>query len=110
MPALFDDLNRLKSYGGNESNNRAARQNKWGKSRREFDGECIQRMRGRVIVVIEVREPRTVGHFREMAGRMKMVEMCVDEFGVVVIRSAVDMLERRQKERHQQCDAGLRGG
>ena len=67
-------------------------------------------MRVRMVVVIEVREVRAAGFIDGTFSGMEVIEMCVDELGVIVLRSGVDMLKRRQKERHQQRDAGLECG
>jgi hypothetical protein len=64
----------------------------------------------RVVIVVEVRELRPVGFLDGTLGGVEMIEMRVYELGVIVIRSGVDMLERRQKECHEQGDAGLQCG
>jgi len=48
--------------------------------------------------------------FNGTIGSMEMVEMRVYEFGVIVIRSGVDVLKRRQKKGQQQCNAGFECG
>jgi hypothetical protein len=63
-----------------------------------------------MVIVIEVREPWTAGFVDWIGRSMEMIEVCVNDTGVIVIRSAMDVLKRRQSESHQQCDTRLQSG
>ncbi len=104
VTARFDDCNRLERFRGNEEQCWSPRRNEWRETGRQDQSKSIERP-GCCVIVVEIPD---LGPLAFNGRSVNVIEMRVNDPGMIVIRPAgVNMLKRRDKERQQQCKACL---
>jgi hypothetical protein len=107
VPAFFDNLDRFKRRGGREKKNWSARGNERRQAGGQHQCEGVERP-DRVVIVVGTY------HFESVLlrnGPGRRMKMCVQDPGMIVVRSRacprVNMLKRRHKESQYDRETGL---
>jgi hypothetical protein len=111
MPSLFDRVDGLKSFARYVKNAWRARGNKRREPVRQDKRKRIDRSSRCVVIVVGVHQSRSVPFSTGTAHFKQVIEVRVNQPGMIVILSRavprMDMLKGRQKESQQQRKARL---